>query len=50
MTGGGEAEGSLTEQEVNIKYINCKESFEGIVGGIDLSIESSTLKSSEKFV
>ena len=39
-TGGGQAEARLTELEVKIKSINGKESFEGITGGIDLSIES----------
>ena len=39
-TGGCQAEAGLTELELKIKSIKGKESFEGIAGGIDLSIES----------
>ena len=39
-TGGGDADDELTELELKIKSIKGKEIFEGISGGIDLSMES----------
>ena len=40
-TGGGPAEAELTELEMKIKSIKGKETFEGIAGGVDISMMSS---------